>query len=189
MSPSNSPTITSGSTTVYNFNIMERLGGYGRFELIVLCLVDRLKTDQRLAVFFSNFDIASLIALETQFLTTAFTKDPQRHSATSSISIRHFNLIHNKGFNEVSFDILVEHLVDAMGEVWVDADVIVDAIQMVKSFRSIFEVVPDQDDDGGEDDEVITELKRNIAAGGTRKFLPKILLQAKRRMKTSGKRT
>jgi hypothetical protein len=111
------------------------------FEFVVLCLAERLQMDSKLAMFFSNFDTTSPVAHETQFLTTAFTKDPLDHAAKSCILLRHYSLIHNKGFNETHFDILVDqYSVEATEDAWIDNDVIADAIEIVKSFRNLFTV-------------------------------------------------
>jgi truncated hemoglobin YjbI len=134
------------SETEYKADIMQRLGGESTFDFVVISWVGHIKADPKLKTFFSYYDANSLDELQKQFLETIFIKHPEDFDEDAFLLLRYYSLI-DRGFEAKHFDLLVKHLFRAMNDAWVESDVVEEAIQVVKSYRRVYEFGSNEEED------------------------------------------
>jgi hypothetical protein len=151
---------------LYKDDIINRLGGQTMFDLTIAGIARSLQTESELSNFYSSFRYEDLIEHQKQFFTSIFAKDHTPGQLRSSILLRNYVLI-QQGFNEIHFDLLVEHFVAEMEASWVNKIAIQDAVSILRTIRYVFESSRAENSVEANEAERITKISTNNAKTGT----------------------
>ena len=119
--------------------MLEKLGGNAVLRQAIDKFYDRQTHDARLMAFFSETDLSILKWHQFNLMSIAFTHVPENFDVSSLILKRHQRLF-DAGLDEKYFDIVMEHFENTLKELNVDANLIEEAVGVVKPLRSIFEL-------------------------------------------------
>ena len=118
-------------------SLLQRLGGEANLELTIQHFYDLILNDPALEEFFGNTNMKLLRAHQKRFMVIAFTKIPEDFNVASFIVQKHYRLF-MKGLNETHFDLVVEHLIAALKQMWVEQEEIDEIIEILGPFRDVF---------------------------------------------------
>lgn len=113
--------------------LFERIGGEAAVKATVALMYDKILSDDLLAPFFENSDVARLRLSQSAFVTYAF--GGPNHYTGKSLRIAHTDSV-AKGLTDAHFDRVARHLSDAMHELGVDVTLIDEALAIVGSTRA-----------------------------------------------------
>ena len=119
-------------------SLLHRLGGEENRELTILQFYKLIKEDPQLDPFFADTDIKLLRAHQKRFMIVAFTHIPEDFDVASFIVQRHYRLF-QMGLNETHFDLVANHLVTALRQMWVEQEEINEVLAILGPFREVFQ--------------------------------------------------
>ena len=123
----------------YERDLFTRMGGKDHgFEFAVIQFSYRVLEDPKLERFYGSIDLSSLRVFNRELLDLAFEKHSSDFDVEGRVSLRFLRMF-QMGFNEIHFDILVNHFDHALRDAWVEEDVIADAVELLSRMRSCFE--------------------------------------------------
>jgi truncated hemoglobin YjbI len=120
---------------------IEFLGGKETYEVLIISYCDRIHEDDNLAPFFGNFDAKDLASFEKDFLMAAFA-DPGSKDTPSCVHHRvtlHHHRLFEAGLDEMHFDMLKLHFLQALEDFFSDNDVVESCSTRLDGIRYIFE--------------------------------------------------
>ncbi len=112
--------------------LFERIGGQSAVEATVTKLYEKLLNDPALAPFFSDANMAELHRSQSAFVTMAF--GGPHHYKSLDLRAVHLDARLN-GLGHAHFDATLAHLQNAMRELDVPEDMILEASEIVESTR------------------------------------------------------
>lgn len=120
---------------------IEFLGGKETYEVLIISYCDRIHEDDNLAPFFGNFNTKDLAIFEKEFLIAAFA-DPGSKDTHNRVHHRvtlHHHRLFEAGLNEMHFDMLKLHFLQALEDFFLDNDVVESCSTHLDGIRYIFE--------------------------------------------------
>jgi hemoglobin len=114
-------------------SLFERIGGHNAVMATVNKMYDKILSDDELAPFFENSDVATLRKSQAAFVTFAF--GGMEVYSGSTLRKAHEKSVH-RGLNDHHFDLVAGYLREAMEELNVAADLIHEALKIVGSTRN-----------------------------------------------------
>jgi truncated hemoglobin YjbI len=123
----------------YKHDLIAKIGGQSQFDFLIIDYCETIREDPFLQCFFGNFDLHSLITLQTEMLDTAFldVSEVEAVGLRNHLALRHYRLF-EMGFNEQHFDVLEEHFQEAMRDCWVEDDIMEALKKDYNELRPIF---------------------------------------------------
>lgn len=119
-------------------DIVKRFGGENNLHYIIMTYCDKILEDKDLEPFFGNFEVESLIHLQKDFLLAAFAGPNSKYQYLHrQVALHHRHLLEN-GMNEIQFDILQNHFMNALRENWVEDDIVAVCNSNFAGLRYIF---------------------------------------------------
>jgi truncated hemoglobin YjbI len=115
-------------------NLIQFLGGKETYEVLIVSYCDRIHEDDNLAPFFGNFNTKDLASFEKDFLMAAFAD----HGSKDRVTLHHHRLF-EVGLNEMHFDMLKLHFLQALEDFFLDNDVVESCSTHLDGIRYIFE--------------------------------------------------
>ncbi len=113
-------------------SLYERIGGQAAVSATVIKMYDKILSDEELAPFFENIDVERLRLSQSAFVTYAFG-GPNNYNG-KTMRAAHSNSVKH-GLNDRHFDLVAEHLKEAMKELGVGEAEIAEALAIVGSTR------------------------------------------------------
>eukprot|EP00980_Cylindrotheca_fusiformis_P016221 scaffold4822_cov73-Cylindrotheca_fusiformis.AAC.2 len=120
--------------------LIHTLGDTDTYDDLIGSYCSRIQKNKKLEPFFGNFDSGSLISLQKVFLVAAFAdlaskdKQDQLHRRVLLFHHRLFEL----GLNEIHFDMLKHHFLDALREFTANKEVYESCSTRFESLRYVF---------------------------------------------------
>ncbi|CAB9503814.1 truncated hemoglobin GlbN [Seminavis robusta] len=120
-------------------SLLERLGGNDVLEVVLEGFYFRLLCDEDLLEIFDGIDTAWLKVHQHKFLTLAFNSADLSGKAVGKHIARGHARLWAKGLSERHFDLVVEHLVEALLEMDTEQSLMDDVVAVVRPLRTVFE--------------------------------------------------
>jgi hemoglobin len=136
--------LRAGKTQDFDRSLLSRLGGEDALEAIVDKFVESVAVDDELKPFFERVNKKFLKAHQKSFLTAVFTEIPKDFDVKAYIIERHHKLF-NKGVTEKHFDLIVQHLEEALAGCRIDPRLITETKDHLAPFREVFETTKRDD--------------------------------------------
>lgn len=121
----------------YKDDLLERIGGTGIFDFLIISFSERIHDDPRLSRFYGNFSLDHLIAFQKELLMAALLEhasEEDAHNVLTRVTLRHYRLF-ELGLNEDHFDSLCHHFSCGLHDCWVPSDVAKDCETHFRSLR------------------------------------------------------
>lgn len=99
---------------------------------------DRLVADEHLTKFFVGISMNRLKIHQKKFLTLVFTEFPTDIDISAYLVGKHSRLFQEHGLDGSHFDLVVGHLVTALQQLNVAADLIAEAVAILGPLRAVF---------------------------------------------------
>ena len=113
-------------------SLFERIGGEPAVRATVIRMYDKILSDEELAPFFDDVDVETLRLSQSAFVTYAF--GGPNHYTGKSLRSAHSGAV-SRGLNDRHFDRVAAHLMAAMQDLNVPAELIDEALAIVGSTR------------------------------------------------------
>jgi hypothetical protein len=155
MTQEQSPSTAVTPPRSYKDDLVKRMGGSSQYEMCILELCDRLKSDTALELLYGDFDSDSLTSLLRETLDLAFVQFPSsdaREKAEMRVKLHHFRLVEN-GLSGRHFLQFCEHFLAALRESWVHETLIEIAMNHMKCLRCIFNGMDSYEDHHHQEEE------------------------------------
>ncbi|CAJ1939953.1 unnamed protein product [Cylindrotheca closterium] len=158
-------TISTGGKK-FKDNLIENIGGESQFNFLVISFCEKIQKDKSLKLFYGGLEMKSLVELQKNMILSAIldVSPEEAESFRGKLILRH-HMMFQQGFRAKHFDMLENHFVDAMCDVWLEKDVMDNCTKYFRSLRSIFEDCKNfQDEAALEEDQKMENIRISISS-------------------------
>eukprot|EP00978_Attheya_sp_CCMP212_P018295 scaffold49887_cov48-Attheya_sp.AAC.2 len=120
-------------------SLFERIGGEPAVHAAVDVFYKRILEDLKLVRFFEGVDMERLKKHQMEFISFAFTNEPEYVSGHEFMMEAHMKLFEKYGLNETHFDLIAAHFHATLTSLGLSPELVDEAVDVVATLRPAFE--------------------------------------------------